>query len=310
MLLVVLGHIDLNNNAVDIYHPIATKIHSIVYGFHMPLFMAISGFLFYLTCISKNKSYRQIIISKLKRLYAPMIFFTFMAYLPKVILASIMKHPAQLSYSYIIDTFIFYKINPLAEMWFIVTLIILMLLYPLYKISVTRVWYEFLFLIIFLGLCLSKIQCDYFQLSQVCYMGFFFYSGIIICKHQLYKYLSSYVSFAISFIIFVILNSINVDIPQILNISGIIFSISLCLNLYKIIPNLFSSFRTYTYQIFLVGIFFQMLVRYLYKIRPNMLPYIAYYILSILVGLYTPVLISKIVKKANWKYLNICFGLK
>ena len=39
------------------------------------------------------------------------------------------------------------------------------------------------------------------------------------------------------------------------------FSFSLCLNLAKRWPGLFSSFRDYTFQIFLMGIFFQMAIR-------------------------------------------------
>ena len=275
----------------------------------MPLFMFISGFLFYMTRISKNKPYKDTMVDKLKRLYIPMIFFTIATFVPKVVLAPIMKHPAEVSFNYLMDVFVLYKTNPLAEMWFIVSLIVLMSLYPLYKSVNRSKVMECALLIISFILCISNIECRYFQLGHVAYMLVFFYGGILTCKYNVQKYLNNIYSLSISVALFAIINIALPHLPILTNFIGIIFSFTLCENISKYIPNLFSSYRNYTYQIFLMGIFFQMGVRYLYGKEQSVIPYWILYLLSIAVGVYMPVLISKAIKKLNNKYINICFGL-
>lgn len=76
MLLVVIGHVTLTNIFENPATPVSTEIERIIYGFHMPLFMFISGGLFYYTKIRKGKKYGVTIRDKAKRLLAPFIFFT------------------------------------------------------------------------------------------------------------------------------------------------------------------------------------------------------------------------------------------
>lgn len=309
MLLVVIGHIDLNNNPVDLAHPVANIIHSTIYGFHMPLFMFISGYLFYMTRIFRGKSFKETMTDKLKRLYIPMLFFTLATFIPKVVLAPLMKHPAEVSLKYLIDVFILYKINPLAEMWFIISLIVLMLLYPLYRYTNRNIFMEFALLIITLILCIGNINCDYFQLGHVTYMLFFFYGGILACKYKVQRYLNNVYSLILSAVILILINILLSNLTILINIIGIIFSFALCENISKKSPNLFYSYRNYTYQILLMGIFFQMAVRYIYGKDQTLIPYWILYVLSILIGIYMPVIISKAIKKINNKYINLCFGL-
>ena len=65
MLLVVVGHVMLTNVSDDPTTPIATRIQQVVYSFHMPLFIFISGWLFYYTCIRKEKGYGDVVKAKL-----------------------------------------------------------------------------------------------------------------------------------------------------------------------------------------------------------------------------------------------------
>ena len=55
----------------------------IAYSFHMPLFIMISGYLFYLTRIKKPMAYKKMIQDKLYRLGIPYVFFTTFAYILK-----------------------------------------------------------------------------------------------------------------------------------------------------------------------------------------------------------------------------------
>ena len=87
MLLVVIGHITLTNTFRDPQYPIAACVERIVYSFHMPLFMFISGFLFHWTKIRKKTRFSVVIREKLMRLGIPFLFFTIMAVLPKLLFA-------------------------------------------------------------------------------------------------------------------------------------------------------------------------------------------------------------------------------
>ena len=76
MLLVVIGHVSLTNIPGDPNTPIATAIEQTIYTFHMPLFIFISGWLFYHTCIDRRKPYQDMFVSKVKRLAVPFLAFT------------------------------------------------------------------------------------------------------------------------------------------------------------------------------------------------------------------------------------------
>lgn len=56
MLLVVIGHVTLTNIFENPATPVSTEVERIIYGFHMPLFMFISGGLFYYTKSGKVKN--------------------------------------------------------------------------------------------------------------------------------------------------------------------------------------------------------------------------------------------------------------
>ena len=141
-------------------------------------------------------------------------------------------------------------------------------------------------------------------------MFLFFCLGILFCKFDIQRFLSHSGSLLLSLLLFIALNLIPNCPILLLNLTGIIFSVSLCLNLTPIVSGLFSSFRDYTFQIFLLGIFPQIAIRILYsKIPQNELSYWSLYIISILLGIYLPVFIAKIVEKIPNKLIRRCFGL-
>lgn len=311
MLLVVVGHVTLTGIFGDTRYPIASTIERIIYSFHMPLFMFISGYLFYMTKIAKDKTYGDVILNKLLRLGIPYLFFTCLTFVPKILFPSLMNRPVDISIQYFINVFVLMKTNPLSEMWFIVALFILMMLYPLYK-SILSKWSKIgggiLWVLLLIINLISPDNISLLQLSHVMEMGIYFYSGIIICCFGWIKMFKRWYLCA-GLLCILLLGFYNKFPSVILSFAGIFFSISLCQFISGRTPNLFSSFRNYTYQIFLMGIFFQMAVRYLFKYIDNDMFYIPCYVLSILLAVYVPVLISKIIKKINCRPLMICFGL-
>lgn len=311
MLLVVIGHVTLTGIFENPQTPVSATIERVIYSFHMPLFMFISGFLFYFTKISRDLAYKEVVFDKLKRLGNPLFVLHLFHLRRQVYILTIHETPGRIVFTTIYRQFLYPGSNPLSEMWFVATLFIIMLSYPLLKYMITG---HFKIAVLIIGSVVLNLffPPDIFLLclSNVAYMFLFFCLGILFCKFDIQRFLSHSGSLLLSLLLFIALNLIP-DCPiLLLNLTGIIFSVSLCLNLTPIVSGLFSSFRDYTFQIFLLGIFPQIAIRILYsKIPQNELSYWSLYIISILLGIYLPVFIAKIVEKIPNKLIRRCFGL-
>lgn len=117
-------------------------------------------------------------------------------------------------------------------MWFVATLFIIMLSYPLLKYMITG---HFKIAVLIIGSVVLNLffPPDIFLLclSNVAYMFLFFCLGILFCKFDIQRFLSHSGSLLLSLLLFIALNLIP-DCPiLLLNLTGIIFSVSLCLNL-------------------------------------------------------------------------------
>ena len=312
MLLVVIGHVSLTNIPRDPATPIATTIERCIYTFHMPLFIFISGWLFYHTCIRNGKSYGDMILSKLIRLGIPFLTFTLLATILKVLFPSLMHRTVTVQE--LLDTFLFFRSNPLGEMWFIVVLFVLMLFYPCYVLCVKdKVTACFgLAAVVAVSMITPPHFCTILQIDRVIHFAPFFIMGILCSRFDLQKYLSSGTFLSIASLCFAFFNVLIwlPDSCSLLTASvGIIFSLSLCLNLTRIYPKAFASFRDYTFQIFLMGIFFQMVIRWIYTRFSIDACFIPFYVLSVLVGIYAPVGIARQIQKMAPVRIKRCFGL-
>ena len=101
MLWVVIGHSPLSvpnlSSAFDTdYHECAMFLKKIAYSFHMPLFIMISGYLFYITRINKGSQYKKTLSDKFVRLGIPYVFFTVFAFFLKVYAGGVQR-PVALS---------------------------------------------------------------------------------------------------------------------------------------------------------------------------------------------------------------------
>ena len=77
-------------------------------------------------------------------------------------------------------------------------------------------------------------------------------------------------------------------------------------------PRLFSSFRDYIYQIYLLSLVFQAFVELVLwkRLFYNEQLFLLFYILNILAGIYGPTLIARMVQKCPYKVVRLCMGLK
>jgi len=317
MLLVVLGHVTLTGTFQDPRHPVAAAMERVIYSFHMPLFIFISGWLFYLTCIKRNTTYKGMLTKKLSRLGIPFLFFTVITLLIKLAMSSLVRRPVDMTE--VINTFVLFSSNPLEEMWFITVLLILMAMYPAYRWLLNHdatIWGFCAALIIYIVL---PTDIKVFRLSAVARMAPYFIAGILCCRHGLIeKYASKWWMAAAALALFITVNVAQAADPYLPEkairltqaTAGIALSVSLCAFITALRPTTFSSFSAYTFQIFLLGIFFQMAIRIIYG-KTGHLTEAAYPILfvaSIIVGTYAPVIISKIIQKRLPKAAKL-FGL-
>lgn len=312
MLWVVIGHSG-PSATFDDYPAYAMHIWTIAYSFHMSLFITISGFLFYLTRLDNERwSYWATMKEKLVRFGIPFVVFTLVALVLKSIFAGSVDRATTLSFGELVNAILYPYNGPMREFWFLATIMWYFALFPIWKIILKNRWLEIITLMGLVVVSVLSPNSDFLAIRHVCQYAFFFYFGILCAK--LYKGDPTYITkrfFApLALIIGITLYSIGrlFPIPVITPLGGAILSLGICLILERINSNTFCGFRNYTYQIYLLGIFFNVMVTML---RTKFgLPFAPMYVISLLLGLYMPVLISKVLERFNWMPLLLCVGLK
>lgn len=314
MLWVVVGHAPLIE--VGAGPTWVALLYKFAYSFHMPLFMLVSGWLFWLTRLSVNDSiwggqkwtYSQIIKDKTLRLLVPGLVFSLIAFIVKIAFPGEVDRQIGLNLRDISHCFLYPYDNPLRELWFIVTLFWLMIFAPFWKIVMRKDWSMWTMLCILVVLHFINLEVDLLCIGRVFAFAIWFYLGLVICKKGIVENV-----FEKNYLIVLVIGIIlyiggRFSHPFVATIGGISLSFGIALLTDKFVPHLFFSFRNYTYQIFLMGIFAQILVKIIYH-RLDAL-YLPLYVLCIIAGLYVPVLISKVLEYINLKPLLICVGLK
>lgn len=178
MFLVVLGHCE-----------IWTENHwfkDVCYGVHMPLFMFVSGGLFYLTRLQKNWSWKDVAVDKLKRLGMPYLFFIAFAFGLKVLLASKVKNGVEVSWSGFLEGYAYPMNSGMKEMWFVAALFLIMLAFPFYKWTIKRLYTSIP--VLFIAMAMPYFFTFYVGGGLLNWQGalryfVFFYSGLLFFKY-------------------------------------------------------------------------------------------------------------------------------
>lgn len=255
MLWVVIGHSPLKetiwSSSFDIQcHVIAQFMMQIAYSFHMPLFIMISGYLFYLTRIQKHYDYKKMIKDKLMRLGIPYITFILLAFLIRIFLQPEVNRHIDSSLDAFVCSFIYPFEGALQEMWFIASIFVYFLCQKLYESMLKRKVTAALLLCLAL-LCffvpVNKMT-GFLALNRAVHFFVFFYIGILIAHYNLEQILRKWgfiLACTLSYIVF-----FYIDINFLTALSGcfLFFGIAYQTNRYFSVT-LFSSFYNYTYQI-------------------------------------------------------------
>lgn len=314
MLWVVIGHTPLMTEADPNY---AMTLYHVAYSFHMPLFIAISGYLFYMTRLSGGGKYwtwKAILKDKFIRLGIPFVVFTIIAMVVKTMFPGDMARQSSITITEFLKAVLYPGDGPLGELWFIAVIMWAFVLTPVWR----RIFSSGLFVEISVLLLLVFIHMrsafgfydniHFLSFSIVLDMLIWFYLGMLVYKYEVIEKIDNSMITLMIISGFLYPSSIWINIPMLPTIFAIIFSIGVAKMFERFVPSVFSSFRNYTYQIYLIGIFAQIAVKMIYK-RID-IPYFLFYLICLIMGLYVPVAVSKIAEYINWKPILLCIGLK
>ncbi len=324
MLWVVIGHAG-PANTLDEYPPYALTLWNFAYSFHMQLFISISGFLFYLTRLNSSKwAYWPMIKEKLIRFGIPFIVWTLFAMVLKSVFSSEVERPTTISIGEVINAILYPYNGPMREFWFLGVLFWMFAFFPIWRLLLKNLFSIVITSALLLAFYFNYPNTDFLALNHVSVHASFFWWGLLgakcyaqLCnKSEVGKgfclrrlFLNNKLLTSLLFVsILAYWGAYYYIGPYVSAVCGILISLFLCLFLFSISPNTFSSFRNYTYQIFLLGLFAQEFVKLIrYKMD---LPFLPVYVLSVFAGLYVPVMVSKIVQRIGWKPMLLCIGLK
>jgi hypothetical protein len=281
----------------------------------MPLFILISGYLFWLTRIAKEKEYKFVVVDKLKRLGIPFVFFTILGFLTKYLSSQYIKHPVdETGIAYFLNIFLGLKPNPLNALWFVYVIFIMMCFYPLYKYSLKSKYLIGLIVIVGVILYYKPIGIHLFMINKLSKLFIYFFTGILIGKFKLDEYVKADIKYLLFFVVlyistFVLYYNNWLPIPTLfLSLLGIVMAFHFAKYAEKEFPSIFISFRFNTYQIYLMSVFPQMAIEMIYRHTGGQF-FVLFYFANIFIGLYFPILVVNIVNKYNLRLLKPFIGL-
>lgn len=316
ILLVVIGHVNgfTYSDVPGEFYPFSEWVHRFCYSFHMPLFMFVSGALLYYSRLSRGWKVSALYKDKLKRLLIPYVSFTIIGFLIKAPLSTMTKRGMDVSVGGFLKALFDPGNGPLAELWFVGTLMWLMFMYPVYKTMLRSVWSEVILLAVTLlpyifGLHLNV--SGWMNVSGVADFAFYFVAGMLFFKYNLIRIFERSIWPVIAITcLYVACFLFLPGLKVVTALLGILMSFGWGVRIAGVI-DLFSTFRDHSFQIFLVGIFPQMLVELVLWTRfHGELMVLPFYILSCLLALYSGVLVSKLGSRIPNKYIRWCIGLK
>ncbi len=311
MLWVVIGHASLNKEIKPEWDASLVKV---AYMFHMQLFVLVSGFLFRLTRLNNSEkwTYGRILKDKLLRLGVPGLFFSFVALALKSLFPGEMSRLVSQTLGGIIYTYLYPCDNAFQEIWFVVVLLWMFLLYPIWKIALKNAYSRVITLAVVFILGYFHPNTEFLCINRAFEYSIWFYLGILLAGIRIEKLGENGVrrlALICSGLLLFVIGQTDFFVSSFIRTIGCItISLGVAFLLDKYLPFSFKGFRNYTYQIYLMGIFAQIVVKILY--RYCSMPYLIGWIICVFVGLYFPVLVSKVCEWINWKPLLMCVGLK
>lgn len=313
MLLVVIGHASLRSemDGTIWYNAAGNFCYRFAYSFHMPLFIFISGFLFSYTRMRKRSSYIALLKSKAVKFGIPFLVFTIAGIVLKDIFASYMERPTEMGINAFFHAVIYPQDGPMGEFWFLAVIMWYFILSPILKLLCRNIVSAAVGCIAFAALNLFEpIRTELFCISIAQQYIIYFFAGMLCEKYGIIERVNPFVGLPVAVILYAASRYAEPASPPLATaLCGIGLSVMLALTADGYIPRIFSSFRRYTYQIYLLAIYFQFVLRIVYErfLSPDW--FYPMFVIGILCGLYIPVIISEAAERFGCKFVKLSIGL-
>lgn len=305
IILVVLGH---SFHEYPEGHGYNTLIYRMIYSFHMPLFMFVSGFLLvYTTKIreySNKATVKDFIISKMKRLLLPFAVLSIVTFIPRAYLSDMADNVMEINLHSFFQGLFYSNSLIIPFYWFIqACFILLVLTYAAITIGEKSQFKEssIYFSIILLFIILPLIPIEYsevFSIDKAINYGIYFAIGAAYSRYAttIDRYIpwtsAIFMAFSIAFWVITFFLTENAEWFRLCSFIGIVMCISIAkiIERYNII--ILDHLTGVYYMIFLLSwycnIVSQQVLHHFVE-----LPWWCYTVLSLISGIYVPWLVYR-----------------
>lgn len=317
ILLVVFGHVLDSYLGKDLfvgYNSYIKYIRYTIYTFHMPLFFALSGYLYSYKHRSINLvNLKPFLVKKILNLGIPYLVFSFAFGLAYVRLSSNTYHTLKINDLYNVP------FKPILQYWFIYALLFIFILVAFLDLIIKDSIKVFIILII------GKLVVTYLNISVPFILlafnyGMYFYFGKVIQIYSIRNLKIKKYLCIITFLVYSIINIIsykfkinntfdknNIYVAAIVGILGTLIVILLCQMIEtknNFIMNLFSYLGKNSFEIYLIHrVFSYAVTLILIKLTNSILLNL---LMSVVIGIIVPLCIKRISMKL--KLLDFCFS--
>ena len=317
IVLVLTYHVRLLDTSTGECYQWILEIGKAFKAFRMPTFVMISGALLYYTRISKNWSTISLYKDKIIRIGLPLVFCTCIGNLMQLIFNGYVKTPKEVTLPLFFKSYVESSSTPWPHRWYLMVLILMMTLYPLYRYILRNKTLALMMLLVLFILeqfdISSMVETNWFCLFSLNKYLPYFFLGMVIFRYQWYRNLDRWYLALPLWIVYYLLLKNECENNIIGTLIGSTAMVSTAMLADRLMPTLCSSFRQYIFQIYLFGIVFQSFVELILWRRLAGCPdnfVVLFWCLSMLSGIYMPVLLSKFVEKIPYRPIRLCFGLK
>lgn len=303
-ILVVLGH-----SFHEYPHGIMSKnmiVYQMLYTFRMPLFMFVSGFLMVYTSFGNGRSPRNPLnftAGKLKRLLLPFFCLTLLTFYPRAHLSFMADDTITPDVPSFIKAFLYTDSMPMPFLWFLQASFILLVftyafIFVSRKLDIPEWLYCILILCLFIIIPFIEIPAaDFLSISQIQRLGIYFATGI--CYAHFHNAADRFINrspgllFILSGVawacIYLFMEKTFLS-RTVCSLSGILMCISAAHWLVKHHVTILDHLIGATYLIFLLSWFFTVLAQQVLHHYTDF-PWWVYTIISLITGIYLPLLI-------------------
>ena len=313
-ILVVIGHLiqSLQKSNIDNYESITSFINWFIYLFHMPLFFAVSGYLYEINKKQFSwKQYKNFVIKKIINLGVPYIVFYLLYVIINMIFASSVNTPKG------IEEIIGIINNPMPPYWFLYALLSIFIFIPLLEKTLKENKKIIFIVLIALKIISIFINTKIYLIDSFFENAIYFYFGCILKNARFTlkdKNIKSILKNAVLVIMYILVaiiyykyyNKIKYSIIEVINIAFALFGTLICINLFENIEKckFFDCLKDYTFQIYLLHTIFAAGFRII-LLKCGINNYCIHFVIGLLASIIIPIIIAKLCVKT--RYLNFFF---